>query len=292
MRNCKRTLGFMLPLLAAVAGASAQTGKELPRSVAIVDGVRITEKDVLFDEKSLPNLFFGEYGRDPAGPDDQATMETTKWDLQCGGLVDGITRVLVDEEASRRKIGVSQDEATQDYQSKLRQADPERSAAQTRATAKALLAALDEVAKGADPEEVYRRRLAERGVNERAWEVTRREAADPVYRGRLERLTTVTGAIPAKAPAGYEWNVLRDKVYAAIEQDIAASDARVAQFLDERKGAGGSPASHVGYVDKKRFEWYRRRYAELDVTILNPGFAEACKQRLAGLGVKLPAPPQ
>jgi len=278
-----------LSLCACIALGQTGTGVERV-TVGAVNGVPVDLAAISASENVFRLGFFLKTGREPSTPEEVEMIRGQLRAYQCNSIRGRVISAAEERERQRLGISVTRQEGIQDYQQRLRRGNVEKAAAAARAQANAVITALDEVAAGKDPREVYSRIVAPTGLELRHWEwIVLQAARDPTSRENIKKFAVIPGAIPADAaPGGWERNVALERVRKAVAEELAAQDPEFARFYRKREAGGSISEAQVRYVERKQIEWWQQRYREVNLVIYDEELARACSasiQSLLGLPV-------
>ena len=287
MKTFVKAAAMLMLGLALRGGQSAgQQAEDAAAVIGRINGAAILKKNVVESRSSLTTLFRIKHQRDPNTPEDEQEIASEGLQLTCLRLTGELDRVARNDQIRKRGIFVTDEELVQRGRDNVKGQDVEAYARRTRETTKALLAALAEVYdKGGDPQQAYVKYLAPAGISEADWRVDLEGMRTPKARAKLATGTLVTADL-LRAPARNLRSMMEnEKLYADVDRELASGDSRFARFLTEAQSKGHMLVDHFDYLQAKRLEWWRARYAELDMVLYDPELANQCK--LGEMGVHL-----
>ncbi len=255
-----------------------------PLQVATVNGVAV--KKTVVAQEVVVTIFRIRHGRDPETADDEREMISEQQQMECRDFRQHFYDTIQADEIKKRGISVSDEELDERAREMMKGREPEAEAARLRDLSAARVAALREVyERGADPEQTYARYLAGRGVTESEWRGDLATGRTSEARALIERGTLVTGAMLRAPTRNLRGQMEVEKMDAAIDRELANGDPVFARFLAESQRKGSMSVDHIEYLTAKRREWWKARYGELNVVVVDRQLADRC--RLAALGIHI-----
>lgn len=227
--------------------------------------------------------------RAPDGAADEQEVAALMQQSQCERIQGAIQRAAVADQKQRFGISVTASEAEALQKEYWRLHDPQAEAAKTKGDYTALVEALTQVyEKGADPQQAYNQYLAPRGYAQSAWQMNLEAGRTAEGRAALGRLAGITaGALQQADPKAYGGILEKQRLDAAVDNDLASQDPTFRKYLDVLRqaervippfqtGSAPVPMEALKYASTKRNAWWQARYAEVKVVLTDPQLAARC----------------
>ena len=255
--------------------ALAESSARGPEVAAVVEGVAVRMSDIAVSEEEAGFRFRMAKGREPRTSEDERHVEALRADLALRHLAARIRSIVFEKQRHRLGIVVTDAEVSEKWRSLTRGLDLSKAIEQQRASLGPLLSALTAVyEKGEDKNVAYEKHLAGR-MTPTEWEVQLRYYRTANRRKILVDAVKQTPDDLRKPDPGVRPMLIQEKMNDAIDSEIAREDAEFREY--KRLIAAKSPAEMLqrfgrNYLGAKRDAWWRDRYREADIAIVDGRF--------------------
>gem|GEM_PF-5899624 len=259
--------------------------------------LRGTINGAAFDVKeprpeALAAAFLFEHRGEPKAPEDEQALAGIRISSVYGQVTDRIVQEAEQTQKRRFVITISEEEMRRGRQEALKKYDLTAVVANHRAEARLLYDALVEVyERGGDPRKVYDARLAPREVPQMHWRSGLITYRTQEARSRL--LKEVLAPTPDTSPLdpSIRASLEDQKLHAAVGAEVGQNDKTFRLYSEEQarlvaNGNGSMPNAHHEYLETRRKAWWYAQYAQVQVTLSDPSFANRCG--LARFGIVVP----
>lgn len=212
--------------------------------------------------------------------EDLAAIDSLFQARRCDKLKASINGILQDQQMKEMAITVTPADIAEE-QRITRVPDPQETVKRNHEHAAAILAGLDAmVNKHQDPQSVYDQYLKPHGISEEEWGVQSISGQTEEGKKALQNSLNMTVEGLAQALKNYDWSyqARNKKMKQMIDQQIALSDPKFKQYLDEYSQAtdpqtgalNNMSASHLEYLNAQRAAFWKDVHRKAQVVINDP----------------------
>ncbi|MGH9794317.1 MAG: hypothetical protein ACRD5G_06065 [Candidatus Acidiferrales bacterium] len=251
--------------------------------VAFVEGRKITYKDIRMPDESLRlkyRLIHGKFPESRAEEDKLALLsEKTEKEL----LTSKMKSIIRQDQIARFGIVVTKEEMAERKRALLEGIDLGSELAKEQERITFLLQALTAVMRNEmSGKEAYERYLSDHFSYEE-WLAHKQYYNTPKRIAMLEGLLKMTPEDLRKPDVGTRAWVEGEKLNEKIDAELAQTDAEFAEYLGARRTNDVETAQKIegtnpNYLQAKRAEWWRQRYAEANIQILDKKYADVLQR--------------
>ncbi|MEO8659679.1 MAG: hypothetical protein ABI693_14500 [Bryobacteraceae bacterium] len=259
-------------VLFTVTLASAAEVPQDPRQrgpvIGVIDGVPIYEGAVRVDAPTYRKMATGE----------PSEVEAARRLLECTRLNGLLWNAALNKEMKHRRLAIPDNEAQAARHIDLASAETRDTVEEAKVQATTLIAALEAVKAGADPEAEYRLHLASHGFTRQGWDSVLAKAADPAFvqglKAGVQKITpeAVVGGMDRYQNSQVLW---KKRLVPMMDQEIAASDPKFAAALPSLQ-RDSIPQDDYRYIETRRLAWWHERSRQLHVIIYDRQLAKQC----------------
>lgn len=291
----RKTVLFTTTALLSAYVLSLRGQEQPPDSVvAVVEGRKVTYKEIRMPPESLRLQYRLKYGKDPKSKGELEQLAGLAEKSEKGLLASRIKSIIRARQVERFGIIVTNEELEERQRQLFSGVDLEAALTKQREALTPLIQALRAVLrKEMDQKLAYETYLVGHMPYEH-WLVQMQYYNTPKRMVMLEEYLQKTPQEIRKPDAGTRAWVEEKKLNERIEAELAQADPEFSEYMRARRSKDIETARKIeganpNYLEAKRAEWWRQRYAEADIQILDKKYDEVLRLLVSPVSPARPA---